>query len=246
MTFTENPAADNTIAEHFAVIIVHARVAEQAIHSIGLGPWTSVDDVNMALLVLSIPLDSNPPPTLPNPVQPDVDVKDEKPRSIKTAYPVHILASYDLTPEFFYNLKGTRTIQYPGQLGHYDILSEFIAHEYQEQGVVGHSDQHPSDNVVFANSKYTRSVKSATLQATVGRRTRFYAAGPALHLLPSQWGLTEIWSTGGLVTFSPTFVLRSPAKFAEIMKMIRVAPNWAAYVTPQLVQWVHTSWKLEA
>lgn len=221
-------------------------MVEQAIHSLGLGQWTSASDISMAILVLALPLDSDPPPLLPNPVQPELEVKDEKPRAIKTAYPLHILASYDLTPNFFYGLKGTRTVQYPGQQGHYDILSEFIEHEFKEQGVIPHNDQYPPETVLFANSKSTKSVRSATLAATTSRRTKFYAAGPAMHLLPSQWGMREIWLTGGLVTFSPTFVLRSPAKFAEIMKMIRVAPHWAAYVTPQLVQWVHISWKLLA
>lgn len=234
------------MTEHFAIILAHITAVEGAVRSLGLGSWPVPSEIGMTLLVLALPLDSGPSPMLPNPAQPILDVKDEKPTTIKTGYPMHILASYDLTPDFFHALRGTRAIRYPGQETHYDILGTFIEHEFTDKGVIPHNEQIPPENVLFMNSKYTRAIKSTTLTRTVDRRTKYYAVGPALHLLPSQWALREIWATGGLVTFSPTFVLRSPGKLAEIMKMIRVAPNWAAYVTPQLVQWVHASWKLPA
>jgi hypothetical protein len=245
VTFTENVAPDNTVIEHFAIIMAPAKFAESSILSLGLGPWATVSEIGMALLVLAIPLDTVPPPSLPNPVRPDLDADEDKKPSTLT-YPTHCFASYGLTPEYFHSLRRTRSVRYPGQEGHYDVLHHLIEHEFSVNEVIPHDEYHVPENVLIMNNKFTRAVKSSTLDKTINRRTKYFAAGPALHLLPSQWKLREIWTTGGLVTFSPTFVLRSPEKVAEIMSMIRIAPNWAAYVTPQLVQWVHASWKMPA
>jgi hypothetical protein len=246
VTFTENLATDNSVIEHFAVIMAPAKFAESSIIGLGLGPWSTVSEIGIALLVLAIPLDTFPAPILPNPVQPDLYIEEDQTKPNTSITQTHLFASYGLTPEYFRSLRQTRAIRYPGQEGHYDVLYHLIEHEFSVNEVIPNDLSHAPENVLFMNHKFTRAVKSSTLTQSVNRRTRYFSAGPALHLLPSQWNLREIWATGGLVTFSPTFVLRHPEKVAEIMSMVRIAPNWAAYVTPQLVQWVNASWQLPA
>lgn len=246
VTFTENPAADNTVVEHFAIIMAPAKFVEASILGLGLGPWSSVSEIGIALLVMAIPLESYPPPLIPNPVRPDLDMEEDKPKPDLSITQPHVFASYGLTPEYFRSLRQTRAVRYPGQEGHYDVLHFLIEYEFSVNEVIPNDEFHAPENVLFMNNKFTRAVKSSTLDKTINRRTRYFSAGPALHLRPSQWKLREIWATGGLVTFSPTFVLRHPDKVAEIMSMVRIAPNWAAYIIPQLVQWVDASWKMPA
>jgi len=223
-----------------------AKFVEAAILGLGLGPWSSVSEIGIALLVMAIPLESYPSLMLPNPVRPDLDMEEDKPKPDLSITQPHVFASYGLTPEYFHSLRQTRAVRYPGQEGHYDVLHFLIEYEFSVNEVIPYDEFHAPENVIFMNNKFTRAVKSSTLDKTVNRRTRYFSAGPALHLLPSQWKLREIWATGGLVTFSPTFMLRHPDKVAEIMSMVRIAPNWAAYVIPQLVQWVDASWKMPA
>lgn len=246
MTFTENLATDNTVVEHFAVIMTPAKFVEPSIIGLGLGPWSTVSEIGIALLVMALPLDSYPPPMLPNPVRPDLHIEEDKMKPNTFSNPMHLFASYGLTPESFRSLHHTRAVKYPGLQGHYDVMHYWIEHEFSVNDVIPYDEQHAPENVWFMNNKFTRAVKSSTLDKTVNRRTRYFSAGPALHLLPSQWKLREIWTTGGLFTFSPTFVLRHPEKVAEIMSMVRIAPNWAAYIIPQVVKWANASWKMPA
>ena len=228
------------------MVMAPAKFVEPSIIGLGLGPRSTVSEIGIALLVVAIPLDTFPPPSLPNPVRPDLDIEEDKPKSNTLITQTHLFASYGLTPEYFRSLRKTRAVRYPGQEGHYDVLHHLTEYEFSVNEVIPYDELHAPENVLFMNNKFTRAVRSSTLDKTVNRRTKYFSAGPALHLLPSQWKLREIWASGGLVTFSPTFVLRHPDKVAEIMSMVRIAPNWAAYVTPQLVQWVNASWKMPA
>lgn len=231
---------------HYALIVTDSSNFQSELvgPGLGLGPWASNKEVGMALIVLALPLDSVEPPMLPDPVRPDLlgPAVDIKPKHDMMLDQMHLLASYDLSPQYFKSLSGRPAVTYPPKDGDYDLLKISVEREYQYHGVKPHDGSLP-DHVLFDNAKMGRAVKSSTIRQTVNRRTQYFAAGPSLHLAPSQWKLTEIWRTGGLVTFSPTFILRNPKKFAEIMRIIRTAPNWEAYVIPELVQWVETSWK---
>lgn len=158
--------------------------------------------------------------------------------------PAHVLASYGLSPQYFASLAGRRVVVYPSIENDSETLHRRIEREFQNQSVMPHDETLPPEQVLFKNNKMSRAVKSSTVKSTANRKCQYFAAGPALHLAPSQWGLTEIWATGGLVTFSPTMILRHPDKFDEIMNIIRLAPNWAAYIIPEVVQWVNSSWKI--
>lgn len=227
-----------TSAENLGALILAPNLG------LGLGPWSDLAAVGVALIVLALPLTSGPPPTLPNPVRPDTMVMtDFKPKMDMISGPDHILATYGLSPQYFSALTGRRAITYPSCENECDALHRRIDKEFLLQNVLPHDDRATPEHVLFKNNKMARAVKSSTVKSTANRRTQYFAVGPAMHLAPSQWGLTEIWKTGGLVTFSPTMILRHPDKFHEIMNNIRVAPNWAAYVIPEVVQWVAASWK---
>lgn len=245
VTYTELIQANDSVTSHYALVLTSAINVESIIMSpgLGLGPWANVGDAGMALLVIALPLDSNLPPTLPNPVRPDMSSEDVKPKTEMAIDSMHILASYGLTPQFCASLSGRPAIAYPGKEGQHELLHQYIEHEFTNQGVLPYNDKVLPECVIIKNDKMARAVRSSFLSNTVNRRTQYFAIGPSLHLAPSQWTLTEIWKTGGLVTFSPTFILRNPEKFGEIMGNIRMAPNWAAYVIPEVVQWVDNSWK---
>lgn len=112
-TFTEDIAADNTVVEHFAVIMVPAKFVEHSIKELGLGPWSTVSEIGLALVVMAIPLDSYPAPMLPNPVRPDLDIEEDKFKPITSMAQMHVFASYGLTPEYFRSLRQTRAVRYP-------------------------------------------------------------------------------------------------------------------------------------
>jgi hypothetical protein len=98
------------------------------------------------------------------------------------------------------------------------------------------------DTFFISNHKLVSHLRSSNLRDNIPRRTTIMSVGPTLALLPSQWRARKIWVSGGLVTFSPTFILRSSEKFGEIMKMIRTSHNWAAYVIPSVIEWAEMSW----
>ena len=151
-----------------------------------------------------------------------------------------------MSPVYFSCLSGCSAITYPGHERdiNTDHLLSFVEHEFKEFGVVPPHDSQPLAHIWFANQKMAKAVRSGTLATWAMRNTKFFSVGPAFHLAPSQWRLREIWISGGLVTFSPTFILRSPEKFAEIMGMIKDAPtSWGAYIVPQVVQWIAASWQ---
>ena len=198
----------------------------------------------MALMVVALPLSSSKSPILPNPVRPNFSVVEP---DLKPAYDVNgetrLLESYGLTDAYFEQFARKPVIKYPNSDGHYDVLYRAIAREFTAKNVEPITENVPAQAVIFSNTRLGRTVRSSTMRTSCIRRTKFYIAGPSLHLPPSQWTVREVWASGGLVTFSPTFILRSPDKFAEIMKMISCTTNWAAYIIPQVTLWAEASWR---
>ncbi|WVF65407.1 hypothetical protein IAT40_000134 [Kwoniella sp. CBS 6097] len=54
--------------------------------------------------------------------------------------------------------------------------------------------------------------------------------------------LKPVDTTGGLVTFSPSLILRQPARLEQIRKLILGNPDWGSYVLPAVVKFVDESW----
>ncbi|WWC63897.1 uncharacterized protein I303_106502 [Kwoniella dejecticola CBS 10117] len=55
------------------------------------------------------------------------------------------------------------------------------------------------------------------------------------------FSLTPIDVSGGLVTFSPSLLLRNPGKFIQIMKLCMTNPHWGAYLCPAAMEFFHRS-----
>ena len=151
---------------------------------------------------------------------------------------VPLLASYGFASEFFETLRAKNVMKYPPRES-IDFLYDAIHQCFKSVGAL--SGQ-PTEVFLVTNANMHRTVSSSNTRKILPRRTPIYAFGPNLQLYPSQWQLRRIWRSGGLVTFSPTFVLRSPEKFSEIMRLIRTSKGWAAYLLPSVLEWAQSSW----
>lgn len=235
--FTE-AADEGRITSHYALVLSDARNLNLA--NIGLGDWSG-EAIGMAMVLISMPLTSDPPPPLPNPVRPDFDESDAKPE-LSSAGSTAVLDTYGLTKDFLLDLEGRSTLMYPSPEGSIDFLKATLRSAFKQIGVSPPPQDAAPEVVIIFTSKLAKAVRSMSVCEALPRRTRFYAVGPTMSLLPSQWTLRPIWQTGGLVTFSPTSILRSPEKFGDIMKTIRASPSWAAYVLPAVIEWANLSW----
>ncbi|OCF39558.1 hypothetical protein I317_06620 [Kwoniella heveanensis CBS 569] len=54
--------------------------------------------------------------------------------------------------------------------------------------------------------------------------------------------LKPVDTTGGLVSFSPTLILRYPSRLNRMRKLILGNPDWGAYVLPAVVKFLNDSW----
>lgn len=188
-----------------------------------------------------MPLDSDPFASLPNPVRPNFEDEikpapaDHTPRETLEAYGMskHVLEGLSNRPAQYRFSHDRKT-----PLG---VLQHKVHTGFKAYGVLP-AHENKSDAIIIENARAFSSIRSTTVTSVLPRRTAIMTIGPTLSLLPRQWHLRTIWQTGGLVTFSPTFILRSPEKFAEIVKLIRSAPNWAAYIVPAVLEWASMSW----
>ncbi len=193
----------------------------------------------LVVLLLALPLISDTVPDLPNPVRPDLNV--DKSSFSKPVNPSgSLLETYGLDESFLQSCFRRKVIYYPRSQGPTDRIFESIQKALKACEAIGPGDSVP-DIIFIGNGKIQRTLHSTSIRTCLGRRTRFFSFGPALQLPPSQWGLKQVWSRGGLVTFSPTFILRSPDKFGEIMAMIRISQNWDAYIIPAVIEWTSLS-----
>jgi hypothetical protein len=197
-------------------------------------------------LLVALPL-NGPLPLLPNPIRPDHIFDMEVKPHISVAKT--LIDSYGVTPEFLSNSSG-RSCQlrpFPTSGKRLDpptslqALHDLFIAALKAYNVLPNDDGNPELYIVW-NANFSVVLSSGTVARQLPRRTVIMTIGPALQLHPNQWTLRPIWTTGGLVTFTPTFILRSPEKFTEIMKMIRCSDNWGAYVIPAVITWASTSW----
>ena len=238
--YTESTSS--LISRHYAIVFASGKQIDFAGLGIGLASWQR-QDVDFGAFLVSLPLDSNRPPSLPNPVRPDFDIHQRKPE-IPDDKPVSMLESYGIHQSLFDSLSG-KPAQY--RFSHVrtvlDNLQLGVHQGFSASGVrpnQGHDGR--VEALISENARPLHTLRSSIIQSAALRRTTLYAVGTSLSLLPHQWKLRTIWSTGGLVTFSPTFMLRSPDKFAEVMQIIRPASNWAAYVLPVVIEYCNKSW----
>jgi hypothetical protein len=233
---------EQLITRHYAIVFASAKQIDFAGLGIALGGWRA-SDVDFAAFLISLPLASASAPALPNPVRPVFNLDTSKP-DIPEGKPVSIFESYGIAETLFDSLSG-KAGQY--RFSHartpLDVLHRVVHEGFKRAGVQSVSTSYGRiEAIVAENARLYHTLKSTTIIMALPRRTTIYSVGTSLALAPADWKLRTIWASGGLVTFSPTFILRSPDKFAEIMQMLRPATNWAAYVIPSVIEYCNNSW----
>jgi hypothetical protein len=235
--YTESSRTE--VDAHYALVL--ATSSQVDFGHLPLGDWDK-DDIGLALFLLALPLNEASSPMMPNPVKPISEDISLSPRKLDAPLPSPspLLESYGLFPSTFERLSNrSAVIRWPS-------VQSFQQYQVHGTGPGAGADGVGStptlDTFFISNHKLASHLRSSNLRDNIPRRTTIMSVGPTLALLPSQWRARKIWISGGLVTFSPTFILRSPEKFGEIMKMIRTSHNWAAYVIPSVIEWAEMSW----
>lgn len=232
-----------TVECHYAIVFVAVSRVEAL--DIQLPAWSSAE-VGIIALLVALPLDSDPLPLMPNPVRPILTLSSPIKRAEPLEGPLSLLDAYGISTDFLSSLRSKIAIfRYSHPVGPLDRLYSAVIDGFKVTGVKGLAPTNtvPPHFLILSNARLGGAIRSGTLREAVQRRTSVMVLGPSLSLLPCQWRLRPVWKSGGLVTFSPTFILRSPDRFVEIMKTIRVSPNWAAYIIPGIVEWAEASWK---
>ncbi|RXK38168.1 hypothetical protein M231_04542 [Tremella mesenterica] len=222
VTYTEAPTPDSIVSNHIALVIVGG--SRMHFNSLGYGPWQGTK-IGLCLVLLALPplSSSSTSPMIPNPARP-LHPNMPSPLMTPPSLPAPLLLSYGIPQEFLASLRGRVSVKYPGREGDLDVLYDTLIDGFkQNQASPLNSSESPPDVLIIGNHRISRTLRSSTLKTCIPRRTLIYSMGPALQLHPSLWTLRPIWTTGGLVTFSPTLILRSPTKFAEIMEMINAS-----------------------
>ena len=234
---------DGTNAEHLALVIVSGPRID--LSSLGYGEWKR-SEIGLALVLLSLPLQSLVNPArMVNPVRPLSDPVLPRPLESDPA-PTSVLASYGVSPSFTRTLRDKAVMKYPKGEGPTDLLNDALVDSFKLNGAKGQAPNGSLDVIIVSHAKMRLTLGSSTLRQAPSKKTKFYAVGASLYLHPKDWTLRPIWTTGGLVAFSPTLILRSPHKLREMMDMIRVSDSWGAYILPSVVEWVEASWKEKA
>lgn len=240
--FTEL-VTETHISVHYALVVARADTIRPDKE---IANGANVSTGKLVFAVYEMPLDSRPPPMLPNPVRPFALLSHTSNTPPTSPRPVSIMESYGLADDSPIPLRDRSVLIYPGRDGPLDTLYAAVTTFCTEHGLRGAGDGRPAEVALFNSGKMSRVVRSTSIRQNLARRARFVGFGPKLDLYPNQWRATEVWQRGGLVTFSPTFILRSPERFAAITKIIRAADTWAAYVVPEVLKWCDDSWKQPA
>jgi hypothetical protein len=244
VTYTEDFTGQD-VSCHFAVIFASADLVD--FDHLGLGGWDR-KAIGMAVFLVALPL-TGLTPLLPNPAQPfSVSDLNRKPE-IAQGLACSLLDSYGVTAGLLASMRGRKcNARNPIPAGSrvwspISDLYRLFTEALKMNGVQPLIGGDMPDFLIVWNSNLANAMTSSTTAAVLPRRTVIMSIGPALDLPPSQWALQRIWEKGGLVTFSPTFILRSPDKFADIMKMIRCSEHWGAYIIPAVIEWASVSWR---
>lgn len=222
------------LPSHIFVLIAAAENAH--LDTVGLDPWT-LEQIGVVAIVVNIPLQGHAIPTLPNPVRPDFLTGEQADQGRPPQDPMNIAESYGFTRATV-EVGDTVMLYPPNDFGLYPHAVE------QAKRLSLSPPKQPNGPhwMILLNNYWLKSTRSQSVATYLSRSTRIFAMGPDFDIPISQWGLREIWKKGGLVTFSPTLLLREPQRFAEIMEVIRVTPGWAAYIPPSTVLWCEESW----
>ena len=208
-----------------------------------------LSNIGVVAIVVTVPFDGPRIQNLPNPVRPDFvtgEPSGQEPLSRANATPTNLSEAYGFDSSTSQTFSRGTTMQIYPNLQHYKLFQEAIAQSRRLSLAPVTTNGPPPNSMICFNGHWNTTMRSSSVGRCVTGRTRLFSMGPDFGIPVQQWGLQEIWKTGGLVTFSPTLILRSPHQFADIMEHIRATPGWAAYVVPTTMLWCEESWALQA
>jgi hypothetical protein len=227
------------VSSHYAIVV--ASGSEFQLHTRHLD-GANHNEPGPVLFLVEMPLVSTQPtPKLPNPLRPlEAPLPSPEPHTAREET-LSILETYGITPDFLGGLRGKVVAKYPPFDSPIDYCRNTLVSALKTSGSVAGPEGATKDVLILMNHKFAKSVRHAILRAAVSAHTELYTVGPSLRLPPSEWRLKRIWARGGIVTFSPTFILQSPSEFEGIMATLRTSDSWFAYVTPSTAEWIEQS-----
>lgn len=214
--------------------VVHPEVLHLLFHQ--FGEW---EEGEVIAIVISVPFVGPPSNDLPNPMRLDKSEQDPTPHvsAAKTT-----AASYGFDEMTSVILGGMSHDIVPLGMADSTLSGEI---EQQAARVDSLSSLNSDPKVVIVlNGQWSSATRLENFQRMLERPVQFYSMGHDLESPVSTWTFRQIWKTGGLVMFSPTFILREPSKFRDLMAEIRSSPGWAAYIPPATVLWCKQSWRI--
>lgn len=241
--YTEAPKKSSP---HFALVI--AQASNMKLDSTEFSQWQE-EEGGATLFLVSLPLNSATPNPLPNPITASWTTAAEPSASVSTLTMStgEVSATYGVNEDLLQTW-ARRIVSVLSPLNRpYDILQiELWTRLIKNKCVLGENKDIP-DVVLIANSNvdYRWRIAPSKITRSLRRQTKFYTYGPSLRLPPCFWGMRPVWQTGGLVTFSPMFILQCPDKFDQAMEMIRTSPNWAAYIVPSALEYMERTWAID-
>ncbi|GMK55535.1 hypothetical protein CspeluHIS016_0205910 [Cutaneotrichosporon spelunceum] len=231
--FDEVRAENHPVSSHN--ILMMTRADESRIDvAADLNGW-KLDQLSYVAFLVKVPLVSNDKvANLPNPVRPfppKQTLATSTPRRLDS-----IASSFGFDDNAASQLGSEKTLSViPADFRTTVLYQEIIA-TANRCGIRPGTDV--PETALVLNGAFSSATTNSMFRRTLTKQTGYMSIGADLYSPISYWQLRPIWETGGLVTFSPTFFLFQHRTLADIMKVIRSAPNWAAYITPTTLLYV--------
>ncbi|KLT45233.1 hypothetical protein CC85DRAFT_290426 [Cutaneotrichosporon oleaginosum] len=227
-------AANQPVTSHNILMLARAEELRVGV-DLNLNGW-KLDRLNYVAFIVKVPIRPNAKiDILPNPLRPFVP-GEESPPSIGPRRVDSIAASFGFDDKTASELGQQKTLSViPANLSRTVMYNELV-HIASKCGVK--PDKDVPETVLVLNGFFQSATMSRLFRRTLTKKTQYMSIGADLNSLISRWALRPIWKTGGLVTFSPTFFLFQHDRLNDIMKVVRSAPNWAAYIVPTTLLYV--------
>lgn len=223
-------------------ILIIAPAQESRINTdVNLNGW-QLDQLKYVALLLQVPLvPTTTVPDLPNPMRPFSTRETSVPPLVPRDAP-NSAASYGLDDEAAAQMAahGGALCILPGAQGKCALYNEVV--QTAQKWQISAELKLPK-NIIVLNGAFTMTAASSAFRNTLDRPTRIYSLGHDLMSLTTRWHMRPIWERGGLVTFSPSFLLFNYDRLGPIMRIIRTDPNWAAYIHPSTMIWLNEHMK---
>lgn len=231
------------VVSHNILIIAgggDSRIAQEA----ELNGW-DIQQLDYVAVLIEVPLTPAVAlPDLPNPVRPFLAKQPTPP--LPNGPAPNTVASYGFDDEAVSRMKPNAALYVlPATYMLCNIYGEVVKQAERSKLKAPPPDVSP-DVLLILNGAFHTVLRSGTFRRSLDRSTRYYSLGHDLMSMSPRWHLRPIWETGGLVTFSPSFLLGNFDIFTSIMKVIRTAPNWAAYIIPDTLLFFDQKYRIKS